>query len=96
MITSFAYTNVGGREVNEDSCIILENGEYYCFVLCDGLGGHGRGEVASGLVTEVFRDCFENGIDNPEDFIPKTFEIAQNMLLSEQAAQKASNEMKTT
>lgn len=96
MITSFAYTNVGGREVNEDSCIILENGEYYCFVLCDGLGGHGRGEVASGLVTEVFRDCFENGIDNPEDFIPKTFEIAQNVLLSEQAAQKASNEMKTT
>lgn len=96
MITSYAYTNVGGREVNEDSCIVLERDNQYCFVLCDGLGGHGQGEVASGMVTEVFKNCFEAGINNPETFIGETLEIAQNMLISEQIAQNAPNEMKTT
>ena len=69
MITSYAYTNVGGREVNEDSCIVLERDNQYCFVLCDGLGGHGQGEVASGMVTEVFKNCFDAGINNPETLI---------------------------
>lgn len=96
MITSYAYTDVGGREVNEDSCIVLENDNYSCFILCDGLGGHGKGEVASGMVTDVFKDCFNKGITDPENFIPETLVIAQNMLLSEQAAQNAPNEMKTT
>lgn len=27
MITSYMYTNVGGRKVNEDSCITLEDGK---------------------------------------------------------------------
>lgn len=96
MITSYAFTDVGGREVNEDSCVILENGQYSCFVLCDGLGGHGKGEVASGMVTEVFKGCFNSGVTDPENFIPETLTIAQNMLLSEQIAQNAPNEMKTT
>lgn len=96
MITSYAFTDVGGREVNEDSCTILENNNYACFVLCDGLGGHGKGEVASGMVVDVFKDCFNSGVSDPEKFIPETLTIAQNMLLSEQAAQNAPNEMKTT
>lgn len=96
MITSYAYTNVGGREINEDSYIVLDSKEDKCFVLCDGLGGHGHGEVASALVTEVFKTCYEAGIGNPEEFIGNTFQLAQNMLISEQIAQKAPDEMKTT
>ncbi len=96
MITSYAFTDVGGREVNEDSCTIIENDRYSCFVLCDGLGGHGKGEVASGMVVDVFKDCFNAGVNDPEKFIPDTLTIGQNMLLSEQAAQNAPNEMKTT
>ncbi len=96
MIKAYAYTDVGGREVNEDSCIILKDDKYLCCVLCDGLGGHGRGEVASGMVTEVFKDCFEKGIEDASNFIPETLTIAQNMLMSEQAAQNAFDEMKTT
>lgn len=95
MITSYTYTDVGNREINEDACIALENRDEKCYVLCDGLGGHGRGEVASALVTNVFAECYDN-ISDYEGFIGGTLEIAQNMLLSEQTAQKASDEMKTT
>lgn len=96
MITSYAYTDRGGREVNEDSYVILDNEEYKCYVLCDGLGGHGKGEVASGLVTGIFKEYYEKGIDNPEEFIGNILNIAQTMLLSEQIAQNARDKMKTT
>ena len=96
MITSYMYTNIGGRKVNEDSCITLEDGKEKCYVLCDGLGGHGKGEVASGMVTEVFDLCYHAGVSKPDQFIADTLMVAQSMLLSEQIAQKAQDEMKTT
>ena len=96
MITSYAYTDAGGRKVNEDSCAILIKDNFYCFVFCDGLGGHGKGEVASEIVVEVFKSCFNAGVNSSENFIPETLTIAQNMLLSEQAAQNAPNDIKTT
>ncbi len=46
------YTNIGGQKKNEDYL------EYYCdykksiFVLADGLGSHGNGEIASSLITQ--------------------------------------------
>ena len=65
-------------------------------MLCDGLGGHGKGEVASGMVTEVFDQCYHAGVSKPDQFIADTLMVAQSMLLSEQIAQKAQDEMKTT
>lgn len=96
MITSYAYTDRGGREINEDSYTILEDKDYKCYVLCDGLGGHGKGEAASGLVTDMFKEYYEEGIDNPEEFIGNVLNVAQTMLLSEQIAQNARDKMKTT
>ena len=61
MESSFTYavlTNQGEREINEDSVGVCENGENNCFVLCDGLGGHGMGDIASSLVVNVFKDRF--------------------------------------
>lgn len=96
MISVYGYTDKGDREINEDAYIVLNDDKYVCCVLCDGLGGHGRGEVASAMVTEVFKTRFNAGIESPADFIEETLQIAQNMLMSEQAAQKAFDEMKTT
>ena len=39
MIRYALLTNKGGREVNEDSINVFENGNLKFFVLCDGLGG---------------------------------------------------------
>lgn len=43
MITYTVFTDRGGREVNEDSARVFEKDGKKCLVLCDGLGGHGKG-----------------------------------------------------
>lgn len=52
-IDLFSYTNTGSRELNEDYYVIKENGGRYAVLLCDGLGGHNCGEVASKIAAET-------------------------------------------
>lgn len=37
----------GGRENNEDACGYCVTNDSACFIVSDGAGGHGGGEVAS-------------------------------------------------
>ena len=46
-------TSIGERKTNEDAYGILELPEKKYFLVCDGLGGHGDGEVASSFVVET-------------------------------------------
>lgn len=55
-ISAFCYTNQGGREHNEDSVRCCAGENRGAFVLADGLGGHGCGEVASALAADVIYD----------------------------------------
>ncbi len=44
----FELSDVGRlREQNQDCYAVSENGRYPIFVLCDGMGGHRAGEIAS-------------------------------------------------
>lgn len=95
MISYSILTNVGSRNVNEDSVGVFENGENKCFLVCDGLGGHGMGDVASSLVKDVFKSMFES-CDDISTFLPRAFTAAQDVLMSEQKAQNATEKMKTT
>lgn len=95
MITYAAISEKGDRSINEDSIAIKRIEENFCFALADGLGGHGRGEVASQMVVEQVIDYYEShGMD--DDFISKAFEICQTDLLEAQQRLHAANEMKTT
>ena len=58
MISYAIFSDIGTCENNEDACGVYEKGDRRLFILCDGLGGHGRGEVASTLVKETFRNIF--------------------------------------
>ncbi len=90
-----AFTNKGDREINEDAVGCYENGNNACFILCDGLGGHGMGDAASSLVKDVFCDQFLKS-DDMVNFLGQTFSAAQQILMAEQAERRATQKMKTT
>lgn len=47
MIRAASYTDQGGREYNEDACMVVKQDDYLCAIVADGLGGHGGGKLAS-------------------------------------------------
>ena len=95
MLTHVFVTDAGGREVNEDSIGSFKNGNTECFVVCDGLGGHGMGDMASSLVRDYFGRSIEN-IISPKKFLSMVFEEAQTELLETQRIIHAGHKMKTT
>lgn len=85
----------GDREINEDCVSVAHIGDNYCFTLCDGLGGHGSGDIASLTVTDTFATIFEQNEMNVEDFFSAAYKQANEKLLAKQA-ESGSMGMKTT
>ena len=94
-ITYAVFTDKGDREINEDSVGVCQGEAGCCFVLCDGLGGHGMGDVASSLAVEVFKDQFAKS-DDAVNFLGQAFRASQDIIMAEQAARNARKRMKTT
>lgn len=88
-----AFTAQGNRELNEDSYACIERGGNYCFIVADGLGGHGKGEIASKKVTEVFEREFGTAREGCSEFLKRAFETAQADVMT---MQQTADEMKTT
>lgn len=57
ILDSAIYSNVGGREVNEDLAGHAELTDGGLFVLADGLGGHHFGELASKCVVDLLLEA---------------------------------------
>jgi len=89
-------THIGSREHNEDAAACIEYEGNFCFVVADGLGGHGKGEAASQKVIEVFEQEFNTNPENNEVFLGNAFSKAQSEILSLQQAQGDKLGMKTT
>ena len=89
------FTNCGKRDVNEDRIAFTEKNGCYCFVLCDGLGGHGKGDLASAFVTEFVLEYF-NYCKSVDEFFEDVLDKAQSGLLYEQKKLAAKFSMKTT
>lgn len=95
MIDAAKLSNPGGRDNNEDYVTIALHGNDRCFILCDGLGGHECGEVASSSVAEDVARLFEEKGDYAT-FLDDAFNMAQENLLALQKEKNLVNAMKTT
>ena len=90
-ITYSTLTSKGERAVNEDYLDVSVMPERLSFILCDGLGGHGNGDVASRFVVEQVKDTLEHSACIEESIL-----MAQQKLIQKQKQENAGNSMKTT
>lgn len=88
-------SETGNRTVNEDAVRIASIANKHCFVVCDGLGGHDRGDVASRLVAGTFSDQWYFA-DDPEKFLLQAFNHAQESVIEKQKESNCKSKMKTT
>lgn len=97
MITDYAcYSNAGDREHNEDSIGAFSRDGCQAFVLADGLGGHGCGDLASKTVVETVGETIKSDYTSDEDFLSIALDRAQDKILSAQKSSAAASKMKTT
>lgn len=89
-------TSKGGRLMNEDAFIMLEENKEYCFAVADGLGGHGKGDVASSTAVGAIIDVFPLKKLSQKDKISACFEETQKRVLEKQRSESSLKSMKTT
>ncbi|MEG1752367.1 MAG: protein phosphatase 2C domain-containing protein [Christensenella sp.] len=90
-------SNTGSRIVNEDSVGVCRGEDSLLLALADGLGGHGKGEVASQLViADAMAQYKLQEKQVPRAVLEHCFVHCQEILLKEQAATNSQNSMKTT
>lgn len=96
-LIKYSYiTMSGGRPVNEDSGSIVRCEDRYCFTVCDGLGGHGKGEIASSAAAKVFSLIFKKTFLDPPKFFETAYNRANEVIQKLREKDGCSFSMKTT
>jgi PPM family protein phosphatase len=84
MILTASYSDIGGRNCNEDTVRLVTRGtDSCCAVLADGLGGHGGGAQASAAAADTICSIWQNQLGelNLED----TVQCAHRAVLKQQS-----------
>ena len=95
IIDYYSYSSKGDRAYNEDYVRWSVKNEKACFVLNDGLGGHGKGDVAAKTVAESIIRSFEDN-DNTHSFFHYAYTKAERELEEIQINSMEKYSMKTT
>lgn len=74
-------SRVGGRKRNEDAFAYWESDTAGCWVVSDGAGGHGSGDLASSIVVETIIERFRSFPSVSSDSLACLLESAQTAVL---------------
>jgi serine/threonine protein phosphatase PrpC len=92
-------THPGGRKENEDylSAALDAEGDSYCFIIADGMGGHSGGRNASQLAVESIISSYTHiDRDNPGKWLYEAFQEAHNSIKWAGKADASVRNMRTT
>ncbi len=115
-LEAFGLTDTGRQRHHNEDFFLIENHQHYCgtsigqklqargvYVLCDGMGGHAQGEVASSLAAKTLFHYFQNhwplGEPLPEDEVIREGIFAANQAIydiNENQQTSGSSRMGTT
>ena len=87
------YTNIGGRQENEDAHDLFYDNGRLCVVVADGLGGHGGGAKASQTAVEFIGKKF---VEQKEDFLQNLNENMEELNSEICSKQTKLEKMRTT
>ncbi|MCD8347684.1 MAG: protein phosphatase 2C domain-containing protein [Lachnospiraceae bacterium] len=96
MLTYAMRSRPGDRDYNEDTIRMQENGATQIFLLADGLGGCGHGEMASSTAVDSVAKRFLWDDPAGENFLPDAMEGAQNAVSTVKEKYPEMKKMSTT
>lgn len=92
-----SLSHAGGRKVNEDaSGNQMISADQGCWVVADGLGGHGGGDVASIIVLDTIVEAYRNKPQFSSPNLGNMLESAQQALLLQQQDASRLSGMRST
>lgn len=96
-VTTYSYSNKGGRSNNEDYAeYFYDQTEKGAWVLSDGLGGHDCGEIASKLATDYMIEAAKKAQDYSENSLIKIINDTNAFIIEAQKSNAEYKQMRTT
>lgn len=89
-------SETGGRKRNEDACGYWQSGSSGCWVLSDGAGGHGSGDVASRLVVQTVLQGFNSRTEVSPGQALALLQAAQEAVVWEKTSGSTRDDMHAT
>ena len=96
-LTHATLSHPAGRKVNEDASNSHQPAAGQgCWVVADGLGGHGGGDVASKIAVDTIVDAYRSNPEFSATYLGKLMELAQQAILSRQQDDYRLSAMRST